>query len=271
MMKKKLFNKKTSLITIGIISSVTICGMSGAIAYGVSNVSTDNVSSSTVWQEVPINEGAYDVFATYSDFSLDKTFIDADYIFSGTIVDRTEYKVSWSDDNGEVFGPYPSSVIEVKIENDYYGKIPVEDDIIKVYYPNSLSANIDCSFQLKEGYEYIFITQAFDEEFIAKKAPEDKFEQEKHADVFIPNARSNVISISEEGVVAYKQYFVDGIENSNKFSSKKLYSFNDVVTDDIVESNEFLMLDKRNFDTLFSSFILKKKEVSIATNLTNMK
>ena len=112
---------------------------------------------------------------------------------------------------------------------------------------------------MKEGYEYIFITQAFDEEFIAKKVPEDKFGQEKHAVVLVPNVRSNVISISEEGVVAYKQYFVDGSEDSNKFSSKKLYSFNDVVTDDIIESNEFLMLDKRNFDTLFSSFYFKEK------------
>lgn len=268
-MRKKLW----ATMKIAAIFSVALCSMGGIIAYGFSSTSTDNVPSSTVWEEVPINEGTYNVSATYSDFNLEKTFTEADYIFSGTIVGRTEYEVSWVDNNGEAWGPYPSSVIEVNVSDDYYGTSPVEGNIIKVYYPNSLSANIDGSFQLKEGNEYIFITQALDEEFIRKKAeesPDDKFEQEKHADVFISNARSNVISISDEGTLVYKGFFDDDSEILNQSSANQLYAFNNVLTDNTIASNDFLLLDKSVFDSSFANLISNREDVLTATNLTRL-
>lgn len=53
---------------------------------------------------------------------------EADYVFSGTVVDRKEYKVQWNDEDGEIWGPYPSSIIKVKVNEEYYGKSPTAGD-----------------------------------------------------------------------------------------------------------------------------------------------
>ncbi len=270
-MRKKLFNK-LSLMEIGVISTITLCCIGGVAAYAITTNSADKPQNgNTVWTEVPIIEGSYKVLPTYFNFDLDNLITEADYIFCGTVVERKEYEVSWTDDNGEQWGPYPSSVIEVKINKDYYGGSHTEGDTIKVYTPESLSADIEGTLQLKENNEYIFITRNLDDAFIAEKAmnaPDDKFEQENHADVYITNSRDNIISISKEGIVAYREFFGKDFVELRDTASNQLNSVDSVITNDIVESNDYIILDKADFEIIFEDIISSRKNISLVTNPT---
>ena len=237
-----------------ILASFSSCGMideGNAIGNFTDMSSTAN---NTIWTEVPINEGAYKISATYFDFDPEELISEADYVFSGTVVDRKEYKVQWNDENGEIWGPYPSSIIEVKVNEEYYGKSPTAGDTIKVYYPDSLSAMIDGAFQIKDSGEYIFITRALDEQFVKEKeekSPDDKFEQEKHADVYISKSRDNIISISDNSVAVYHELFKNN-EYAKEAIAKEYIAPNNVLTSDLINSDEFLFFDKLDFDNAFS-------------------
>lgn len=114
---------------------------------------------------------------------------------------------------------------------------------------------IDGAFQIKDSGEYIFITRALDEQFVKEKeekSPDDKFEQEKHADVYISNSRDNIISISDNSVAVYHEFF----NNDNKYAKeaieKEYIEPNNVLTSDLINSDEFLFFDKSDFDNAFS-------------------
>lgn len=246
-------------MTIATLSTIILCGVGGATTYAfVSKPSDFAQDSNTIWNEMEINEGACEITPSYLAFNVDSLISDSDYIFSGTVINRKEYGVSWLDKTGEQWGPYPSSVIEVKINKNYYGNPPTEGETIKVYSPDSLSANIHGSLPLKEGYEYIFITQYLDDEFAAKKSSNDRFEQEKHANVYINNFRDNIINISNDDVAVYKEFF----SNSNLISPnniKEIYTLNDVINSNVVNDNNFVLIDKATFNNAFSSMINDNK------------
>ena len=254
-----MFNKMfiASAGSVAILASFSAYGM---IAEGTAEKEQQIPSNNTVWTEVPIDEGAYKISATYHDFHPKELISEADYVFSGTVVDRKEYEVQWTDENGEKWGPYPSSVIEVKVDKEYYGNTITEGDTIKVYFPNSLSALIDGAFQIKDDSEFIFITRALDEEFVDEKmknSPYDKFEQEKYADVYISNSRDNIINISDDIIAIYQGFFENNKYKEKSISNKDV-SLNNVITSDIIEGEEFVFFNKTEFEEAFSKMLEEK-------------
>lgn len=192
----------------GILFSVIFLFLGGmGLTFGIAN-GTDH--QDTVWKEVPIVEGKFVSNTIKNDFDLKDIVTNADYVFSGTVVNKQEFEVSWNDDSGENWGPFPSSIIEVKINETYCGESPVDTDTIKVYYPNSLSVKPESSFDIVSNNEYIFVSKLLDEEFVKYKnenAPYDKFHQEDYADVYIADASYNILPIKNNKVYFNKNYF----------------------------------------------------------------
>lgn len=207
----------------------------------------------STWKEVPIQEGARRVLATFFAFDLQETITNADYVFSGKVVSRKEYEVSWTDKDGKLWGPYKNSIIEVEVSHNYYGQSPVNGNIIKVLYPYSLSAVYENSVLIKEQGEYVFVTQALDEKFVERKkkdAPLDGSEEEKYADVYINNPIFSSLPIEKGNVIAYDEYF-----NWNKDIMKKVKP--DMETDKISSGEtkgRYIVLDKGDFDRAFNQF-----------------
>ncbi len=177
------------------------------LAFGIAKVSDHQ---NTVWKEVPIEDGKYISNTIKNKFDLKNIVTNAEYVFRGTVVNKQEFEVSWNDDNGENWGPFPSSIIEVKINETYSGESPVDTDTIKVYYPNSLSVKPESSFNIVSNNEYIFVSKLLDEEFVKYKnenAPYDKFKQEDYADVYIEDTSYNILPIKNENVYFNANYF----------------------------------------------------------------
>jgi hypothetical protein len=214
--------------------------------------------SLTLWREVPIEDKKYVASGTFMDFDLHEIIADADYIFSGKVVDRREYEVEWIDDYGELWGPFSSSVIEVKINEGYYGQSPVEGDCIKIYYPYSLSAVFDGSFIIQDGSDYVFITNALDEEFVQRRnseAPDDRFEQEKYADVYISNTCYSLLLVEGDTVIMHHDFFNRNSEVMQRTKSSDSVRSDKMASLELVKTGWFIALDISSFDLAFKGLL----------------
>ena len=222
-----------------------------------------------IWKEVPINDtkGEYGIIKSCAPILDPQRIItNADYIFSGTVTSRKEYEIFWTDKDGKQWGPYEGAIIEVKVNHDYYGQSPVEGNTIKIYYPDSLSAEFEDVVWIKDQGEYVFITQALDEEFVQRKkkeSPDDQYEQEKYADVYLGNPVNRLFPIEEGNVFAFRGYF-----NWNDEVMKKVKP--DMETDKISYGRAdpwFLVLSKQDFDIAFSQLFENPETLPTAKDI----
>lgn len=219
----------------------------------------------TTWTKVENPTKTYVNCLQKQDFDLDEQTQNADYVFKGFITNCEEFEVQWQDETGQQWGPYPSSIITVKINEEYAGESPVSGESIKVYYPYSVSMEFSNAFKLLENHEYIFVTQALDNEFIEqrnKENPDDKFEQEKYADVYISDTGYDVMAVENNQISMYKSYF----DNQNIIDEQEELSISDDVTPEkeLYAKNEFLVLDE-------TSVIEKLYKLFDNINLNNKK
>lgn len=178
------------------------------------------------------------VSASYKPFELNRVVDETDLIFIGKVIGLSEYDVQWKDENGESWGPYRNAVIEVKINDVYYGN--TDKETIKIYYTQSLSTLYTGAFLIKQDQEYIFLANNFDEDYYEMKAsnPHDRFEQEKYADIYITNSRDAIMPVINNIVSVYNGYF-----NSNEVALEKALSKENVldnIPDEIQKANWFL-------------------------------
>ena len=163
----------------------------------------------TEWNEVDIkpNDPNQHSMGLLKPFDLDRITNEADLVFSGTITDRKEYEVSWTDDNGENWGPFENSVIEVSINEVYYGQ--TDRETLKIYFPYRFRQSGNGIFGLNDGQEYIFIANAFDDDYFAQIAENtlDRTEPYKHADMYINGTRDNTMPIINGIVLPYTDFF----------------------------------------------------------------
>jgi len=255
-----------SLVTILFVIFI-ICG----IALLQSNSAFSN--STTVWTEKEISDATYHVKGTTKKFDLKETINEADYVFSGTIVDREEYEVEWTDENNEHWGPFPSSIIKVKVNKEYHGKSPVNSDIIKVYYPYSLSMIFEGSFLIKDDCEYVFVTRTLDNEFVKKRDkenPDDKFEQEKYADVYISDSSYNLMAIDDGNVFAHYDYFFWDAVASKKIKNSNTLKTDMISSETLINNNWFVGLERNDFDESFSKLFKNYEKLPNADELMKL-
>ena len=256
---------KRKIIVATLVIIFVLLGLVGCINSKVVNAS--------VWKESPINDGAYVGFKEPMDFDLRETITDADYVFSGTVISRNEYEIEWTDDVGEQWGPFYKSVIEVRINKEYHGQSPVQNDIIRVYLPYSLSTTFEDSFLIKDESEYVFITKALDEEFVeskAEKSPEDRFEQEKYADVYISDSCHYLMPIEDGVVFVYSDYFY-----WDKEVVKQIKASDSVMTDKVsspyfLEIGWFVALDAKDFEDAFLNLFENPEKLPDADDIRRL-
>lgn len=270
-MKKKIFLVIAVFICAIIIVNISKSTNGDNSEKGITSAKKEgeNISAAS-WKEVPIEEGKYEAQGSMQEYDLKKIINEADYVFSGNIVDRKEYEVEWTDENGELRGPFSKSVIEVKINNEYYGESPVSGDSIRVYYPYSLSMDFKGSFAMEEGKEYIFVAKAFDEEFIERRkreTPDSKYEQEKYADVYISDACYDLLPVEDGNVYMYHDYFYWNDEVMDQVKSEEVVATEDVVEPDLIESGWFIALDEQNFENAFLQLFEKPEKLPNAEEL----
>lgn len=204
--------------------------------------------------------------ATFFAFDLRETITNADYVFSGTVVSRKEYEVSWTDKEGKPWGPYKRSIVEVEVDHAYYGQSPVKGDVVKVFYPYSLSTVYENSVLIKDQGKYVFVTRTLDEEFVKlrdKESPLDGSEEEKYADVYINSPIFSSLPIEKGNVIAYDEYF-DWNENIMKKAKSN------IETDKISYGQTgpwFVVLDKKDFDSAFLQLFKNPQSLPTAKNM----
>ena len=144
------------------------------------------------------------------------------YSFKGTIISVKDYKISWIDNDGLTRGPDARGVIEVKLNKSYNGKSPVEGDIIRVYYPRSLSVSFHNYVNFIEGREYVFsgcwvIDDSFADYHSKYSQSLTNNEIEKHADVYMLGAWVNLFPVENGKVMLYHGYFAHNDEIMKKY------------------------------------------------------
>ena len=227
--------------------------------------------SNTVWKEVPIEEGKFISKVEPLAFDLRQTIKEIDYVFSGTIIDRKEFEVSWIDENNEQWGPYRKSILEVKIGKEYYGTSPVKDDTITIYYPYSLSEVIEEYFSLKDSAEYVFLARFFDEEYYARKPSFDKLDSQNYADVYISESLSGVMPIENGTVLLYHDYFVWDNDTMSKRRKKGSVRSNRISAETLLDNGWFIALDLRDFENAFSKLLGRADKLPTFKELNQLK
>ncbi len=222
-----------------------------------------------IWKEVPINDtkGEYGIIKSCAPILDPQRIItNADYIFSGTVTSRKEYEIFWTDKDGKQRGPYEGAIIEVKVNHDYYGQSPVEGNTIKIYYPDSLSAEFEDVVWIKDQGEYVFITQALDEEFVQrrdKESSDNGSRPEKYADVYIGRYYNTAV-IDNGTVFTHRGYF-----DWNKDIMKKVKpnAKTDKIPARLTERGAYIALDKQDFDKAFNQILENPETLPTVKNI----
>ena len=210
----------------------------------------------TEWHEVEIDRMIKHMSAMYKPFNLEDIIRDTDLVFSGTVISRKEYEVQWTDNNGEILGPYRNGVIEVSVGEVYYGH--TDKEIIRIYYPNSFSLKSSGAFLINDNQEYIFMANAFDADFFAEKAanPNDRFEQHKHADVYINGSRSDIMPVKNGIASVFNGYFKDNEEALSRALPKE--EVIDSIPDEARSAGWFLFYRKEDLTKLLMELFSRK-------------
>ena len=249
--------RKRTVSTIIIVMGILI----GIIAWTkLSTTNTDNEKEVKVkWNEVNnTNNKSYAYCCGERQFDAKKIATDIDYAFSGTIKNYKEYEVEWTDENGEKWGPFPSTVLEVDVNKEYYGKNHTDKKRLRVYYPYYLSTVFDGSLTLNKNKEYVFLSKNFDKKFLTErkeKSPEDHFEQEKYADVYISDICYDVMDIEKSKILLHNQY----LENSNINFEKKInleeIDENKLESKSLVKDGWFKVMNESDLKTMLKDFV----------------
>ena len=216
-------------------------------------------NGNSTWKEIPIKEVTGWGKRTPYTINLKKVITEADYVFSGTVIGHKEYEVSCTDENGKQSVPQKSSIIEVEVNHDYYGQSPVKGNTIKIYSPSSICAS-DNSVLVKEQGEYVFVTQALDDEYVErrnKQNPADRAGEEHYADVYVSGAYYRIFPIDNEMVFPYYQYFSWNDDIMNKVKSN---AETDKINSLAMKEDWYLALNKQDFDDAFNQ-LFKNPEI----------
>ena len=195
------------------------------------------------WEEVPFKKETGWMHLTDILFNLRGSIATTDYVFSGTIISLKEYECFSTDEQGKIWGPATVSVIEAKVDQTYYGQLPIKDGIIKIYYLFSLSRDFENAVVLKEQEDYVFIARS-------SSIYSDCDPDIAHfTDVCIsPAYYFDVFPIENGKVLAYAPYF-----DWNQDLMKNVKP--DIKTDRISSGEtgeQYVVMDKKDFEDAFN-------------------
>ena len=174
---------------------------SDVLAIYASNSTQPSDGSNVVWTETEPGEQV-EYSSVYKIFNRDEYIEQTKLVFDGTVTDIKEYAVSGQNENGEQWGPSNVTIIDVAVNDVYYGK--TDKETIKLYYRVSLSRHSKGSFTLETGREYIFMAKELDDNDV------QRIDAANHSDYTITaGLRDGIMPISDGIVSVYHEYFDD--------------------------------------------------------------
>jgi len=179
------------------------------------------------------------------------------YVFSGKVIYLKEYSVSWTDENGEKWGPFPRAVMEVAVNREYFGKSPVEGNVIKILSTSSLSWVLNNSVQIKESGEYVFVNcwvldEVYDNYDVIYNPAAVNADLSSYADVIIGGAWNSMFPIKEDNVVLYHGYFEHDEEAKSKILPYDAINATDILTNPhSLETGDFVAMKMDDFEEAF--------------------
>jgi hypothetical protein len=138
-----------------------------------------------------------------------------------------------------------------------------------VYYHGSLSQILNNSVIIKDNSEYIFISRAFDEEFITNKNPDDKYQQEEYADVYIPNSVYHLLPIDNNTVIMNRDYFSYNAGVMEKVKAPHTVTTDKLESDESIKSGYYIVLSLDDFNEAFPKLFKNPETLPDAEELKN--
>ena len=207
-----------------------------------------------VVKEIPIGP-PMGVYGTREPLDLREKILLSTYVFSGTIISMTPFELSWTESNGNTWGPLEKTWIDVKINKEYNGKSPVDGDVVRIHYQSPLAWVFDNSVCLTENGEYVFVTQVINEQYLEYKSRLSHVEQpalNEYADVFLGAAWSSVFPINDGSVIVNKDYFAHDEAVMNQILPADSVKTDNLTTSDSLKAGDyFIALSRDVFDREF--------------------
>ncbi|MCL2018960.1 MAG: hypothetical protein FWG70_04295 [Oscillospiraceae bacterium] len=233
------------------------------------------------WKEVPIKDATdvrtkvsssrafFDLRSLIKGENSGDGYIFNTFVFSGTIINLKEFQISWTDDEGEEWGPFSRSIIEVRVDKEYNGKTPVEGDVIRVLYPFSLSWDFDNSVRIKENGKYVFANcwvldetySHYNEKYNPVAVNDGSAD---YADVIMGSAWNSLLPIEDERVIFYHGYFEHDEEAKLKFLHHDSFKTDMLTSDSSLETGDYTMMNIKDFENEFSKLFEKQDALPTA-------
>ena len=210
---------------------------SDVLAIYASNSTQPPDESKVVWTETEPGEQV-EYSSVYKIFDRDKNIGQTKLVFNGTVTDIKEYAVSGQYENGEKWGPSNRTIIEVAVNDVYYGD--TNKKTIKLFYNTSLSMRPKGSFMIETGREYFFIAKELDDNEV------QNLDAAKYTDLAITaGLRDGIMPVSDGIVSVYHEYFDDN--ETAKAEALAKDEVMDKLTDDAKAANWFMYFNKADF------------------------
>jgi len=267
-MKQKAVTVSLPLAFMIVVLLVAGCGMTTSdpdpLLPGEKTVSGN--PGATVWTEVPITDGMMTASGVRMPFNL-RSIITGDtgdgyvlntYVFSGTVIDRKEYEVSWTDENGEQWGPFPRSIIEVRVTKEYHGESPVKGDIIRVLYTQSLSETFSDSIRIMDNSEYVFVNcWRLDDKYFAYDAQinpnHGKDVSLSKADVIMGGTWNSVFAFDNGKVILYHGYVSYDARAMEEVLPSDSVMTDKLTSPDSLKFGDFVALDAKDLESVITA------------------
>ena len=241
-------------------------------------VETALPKSNAVWKEVPIvrDFNRPPLKAAWPPFDLKESITGNSkdlnnytfntYVFKGTVIGLKEYEVTWINESNEERGPFSRTIIEVRINKEYHGKLSVNGDIVRVLYTISLSDTFNDSVHVKEGVEYVFANcWVLDDTYTNY---EEKYNRDslnsgsrEYADIILGGTRWGLFPIEGENIILNYEYF-----EHDENAKRKNISYQEVKTEmltskESLESGKFIVMRITDFEEEFTNLIKNAKDL----------
>ncbi len=158
-----------------------------------------------IWKETDIRDETFCYYNLYSQ-NVKRTINETDLVFSGTVIDRTEYELYYVNEYGKVYDPKRVSVVTATINDVYYGE--TDKSTIKLYYPLSFSEFYQHDRRISDDCEYIFFAGNYNKDLSQDGILTnfDVLKPYEHSDAYIKLTRDCVMPIIDDVVVFNYSY-----------------------------------------------------------------
>ena len=174
-----------------------------------------------IWKETDIRDETFYYYNRYSQ-NVKRTINETDLVFSGTVIDRTEYELYYVNEFGIVYDPKRVSVVTATINDVYYGE--TDKSTIKLYYPFSFSEFYQHDRRISDDCEYIFFAGNYNKDFSQDRliVNFDVLKPYDHSDAYIKLTRDCIMPIIDD-IVVFNYSYTD--ERSRELSILKPEDF----------------------------------------------